>query len=48
MTLLLAFALSAGYGRDRPGNRAAMRRWEWLALLAVVAAMVAAFDEAVT
>lgn len=43
----LAFLMAAAYRPDRPGNRAAMRRWEWLALLAVVAAMVAAFDEAV-
>jgi len=45
---LLAFVLAVAYRPDRPGNRAAMRRWEWLALLAVVAAMVVMFDSAVS
>lgn len=46
MTLLLAFALSAGYRPDRPGNRADMRA-ELVVIAALVLAMVLAFDEAV-
>jgi len=46
MTLLLAFALSAGYRRDRPGNRAAMRRWEWVVLVGFYGVMIwLAFSE---
>lgn len=42
MTLVLAFALSAGYRRDRPGVRRFRTTAEGLAL-AVFIALVAAF-----